>query len=136
VEKQSEGASGQNRSQRVALLQNPGEAAAPLLGQSLKGERRAHAPLAAHGQPKKSAQDEQREERRGKGTSQLESRKAQNIGHQHGAAAIAVSQQAKEDRTHRAEDEGQKDRAHHRRGLDVKLGGDGRDAQDQDEVIE
>ncbi len=136
VKEESKGARGQDGAQRVALLQDAGEGAAALGRQGLKDQRRAHAPLAAHRQTKYRAQHQQHRERGRKAAGQLDHRKAQDIPHQHRAAAIAVGQHAKEHRAHRPEGLGQKDRAHHRRGLGVEVHGDGFDAEDQQKKVE
>ncbi len=134
--KRREGRRGQDRPHRVALLQDAGEGAAALLGQRLKGQRRAHAPLAAHGQPKQRAQRQQHRQRGRKGAGQLDHREAENIRHQHRPPPIAVGQHAEQQSAHRAEGLGQKNRAQHRRRHGVELPGNGLNAEDQQKEVQ
>ncbi len=86
--------------------------------------------------PKKRAQHQQHAERGRKGAGQFDDREAEDVEHQHGAAAVAVGQHAEEKRAHGAEGLGHEDRAEHGRGLGVKFAGDGLDAEDEQEKVE
>ena len=134
--KQPEGGRGQNRAQRIALLQDAGKCAAALFGQGLEGQRRAHAPLAAHGDAEESAQDQKCVQRRRKGAGQLDHREAENIHDQHRPAAVTVGQHAKKQRAHGPECLCQKHRAQHRRRLGMELAGNRLHAKDQQKEVE
>ena len=133
--KQPESRRGQNRTQRVSLLQDAGERAAPLLGQRLKHQRRAHAPFTAHRNPEKSAQYQKRVQRRRKGAGQLDHREAENVEHQHRPAAIAIGQHAKKQRAHRPKSLCQKHRSQNRRWLGPELAGNRLHAKNQQKKV-
>ena len=92
----------------------PEKVAAPLLGQRLKRQRRAHAPLPAHRNPEQRAQHQQHVQRRRKRAGQLDHREAENVEHQHRPPSVAIGQHAKEQRAHRPESLCEKHRAQNR----------------------
>ena len=136
MEEEGERSRSQDGPQRVAFLQDAGEGAAAFLGQRLKGQCRAYAPLAAHGNAEQCPQHQQDAERRRKGAGQFNHRETEDVEHQNRPAAIAVGQHSEQKRADRAEGLGHEDRAQHRRGLGVKLARNGLDAEDEQEEVE
>ena len=97
----------QQKSEGVALLQNPGEKAARLCRQRFHQERSAEAPLAAHPDSEKRAQDqEDREIRRERGQ-QFDRRIKDDVDHQRNATPESVAQKSEEQRAQRPEHQGE-----------------------------
>ena len=133
---QAEGCGGEDRSECVAFLKDPGECAATILRQSFKGERGADAPFPTHGDSEQSAQDQEHVERGRKSAGEFNDGKADDIGHEYGPAAIAVGQHAEEQSANRTKGLSKEHRSENRRRLGAELAGDCRDAKDEEKEVE
>jgi hypothetical protein len=136
VEEEREGGGGEDGSEGVALLEDSGEGSATFGGESFKGECGADAPFAAHGDAEECAEYEEHAERGGEGAGEFDDGKAEDVEHQDGATAVAVGEDAEEECAYGAEGLGEKDGAEDVGRLGVEVGGDGFDAEDEEEEVE
>src|SRR5438874_3339505 len=87
---------GSNRSQKISggisALNQARDQAAPVGGDAFEGQRRAHAPLTTHSDPKDSSQSEEDCVIRSEAAEQFNDGEKNHIRHQRTPAAIAVSQ--------------------------------------------
>ena len=72
----------------------------------------------------------------GEGAGEFNHGEAEDVDHQHGAAAVAIGEHAEEQCADGAKHLGEKDCAQHAGRFGVELRGDGRDAKDEDEEVE
>ena len=83
-------------------MQNAGEDAAQPLRDGLHGQRRAHAPLAAHADAVKCPEGQECSVVGREAAGEFDHGIEEDVGHERHAAAVAVGEQTEEQRAHRA----------------------------------
>lgn len=136
MEEEREGGGGEDRSECVSFLKDSGEAAATFSGECFECERGTDTPFAAHGDSEESAKDEEDAERGGECAGEFDDGEAEDVEHQDGAAAVAVGEHAEEERADGSEGLGEEDGAEDVGRFGVEVGGDGFDAEDEEEEVE
>src|SRR5579871_6668656 len=119
----------------VAFLQHARKKSAAFRGQSLKGQGRAHTPFPAHGNAEQSARDQKNFQRGSEGGRKFEDGVGDDVDHQRGAAAPAIGHQAKQEGPQRAEHERKEDAFQQLGNFGVELGGNGGDAEGEDDFF-
>ena len=136
VKEQAKGGGREDGAERVALLEDAAEGAASFFGEGFKGEGSADAPLAAHGDAEEGAQGEQDGERGSKGAGELDDGEAEDVEDEDGASAIAVGEEAEEERADGTEGLRPEDGAEDGGGARVEVVCDGFDTKDEQEKVE
>ena len=130
------GRSGRQIAHRIALLQQAGEEAPALLGQRLKGQSGAHAPFATHRYPKQRTEPVKTVQRCREGARQFEKGITGDVQHQCRTPPIFVGEHSKEESTDGPEGESQKESFSNCGWLGLKVTGDRRNTEDQEEEVE
>jgi len=105
------------------------------LWESLKRERRAHAPLATHSNSKQRAHNDKAVQRRSKGGSKLENGISDDVDHQRGTASKPIGHPSKKQSAYRPHRQCDEDRLSYRGDLGMEIGSNGADAKNQDKEI-
>ncbi len=135
-EEQTEERGGEQVAADVAFLQQAGEEAAAFRGEGFEGERCADSPLAAHGDAEEGAEDEKAVEGGGEGGGEFEDREGDDVEDQRRAAAVFFGHRAEEECADRAHGEGPEDGFFDLLAAGVEVGGDGGEAEGEEEEVE
>jgi len=116
-------------------LQNSREEASQLYGDRFHGEGCAHAPFAAHSDPKQQTQDDEEPIGRRQPREKRNRRVEDHVEHERQLAAVAVGHDAEQNRADRARHEAAHQRRRNRWDSDVEILGDRGNHHDQNEEI-
>ena len=122
-------------SDRIAALQNSGKDSPPPRRHRFHRQRSANAPLAAHADAIERAHHQEKRKIRRESARQLHHGKENHVGHQRNAPAVAVGQQAEDERAHRAHRQRHEQRRDDRFFSHVKLCGELVDQEDNHEEV-
>src|SRR5581483_491748 len=111
----------QEISDRVSVLQNAAQHAAPPARRGFHHQRRAYAPFATHADTIEDAQHQKNRIVRRKTAEQFDDREEYDIGYERYATAVAICKQTENYRPNRAHEQRPRESRHDRRFGDMEL---------------
>ena len=127
---------GQQVAHRIARLHDPGEEPAPAFRRTLHHQRGADAPVSAHADAIKTAQDNEHSVAGRKGSERCDDGEVQHTGDQRTAAAIAIGQGTKHQRAYRPHGQGDGDGPDDVALAYMEVVGENIDQEDEHEKVE